>query len=138
MKGTDTEGFVLDASVALCWAFDDEDQPLARQALEAAGQGLAVAPLVWWYEIRHGLLAGERRGRLDVASSTEFLDRVHHLPIKLRFDAAPGSLLPLARTHGLSVYDASYLELAQRLELSLATLDRHLSAAAQTAGISLL
>lgn len=138
MKGTATEGFVLDASVALCWAFDDEDQPLARQALGAAGKGVAVAPLVWWYEIRHSLLAGERRGRLTAAGSAEYLDRVQQLPIKLRFDATPGSLLPLARTYGLSVYDASYLELAQRLELSLATLDRHLSAAAHAAGISLL
>ncbi|TAN24407.1 MAG: PIN domain-containing protein [Acidobacteria bacterium] len=138
MKGTVTDGFVLDASVALCWAFDDEDQLMAQQALGAAGRGGAVAPIVWWYEIRHGLLAGERRGRLTAARSAEFLDHLQQLPIKLRFDAAPGSLLPLARTYGLSAYDASYLELAQRLELRLATLDRHLAAAAQAAGIPLL
>ena len=45
-------------------------------------------------------------------------------------------VLRLARSHRLSVYDASYLELALREKLQLATLDGHLQSAATAEGIA--
>jgi predicted nucleic acid-binding protein len=43
--------------------------------------------------------------------------------------------LHVARTHALSSYDASYLELALRRRVPLATLDGRLKDAAKTAGV---
>ena len=57
--------FVLDASVAACWAFDDEDHPVAAVALERIRADEAIAPSLWWFEVRNTLIVNERRGRLS-------------------------------------------------------------------------
>ncbi len=130
--------FVLDASVAACWAFDDEDHPVATQALERLRTDPALAPSLWWFELRNTLVVNERRGRLTTADTTAFLRAVGRLPVTL--DPAPGdaAVLALARTHRLTVYDAAYLELAQRESLPLATLDAALARAAQAEGVALI
>ncbi len=130
--------FVLDASVAACWVFDDDDHPLAATALERLRREAAHVPALWWFEIRNVLVAGERRGRLAEADTATFLRALSRLAVTI--DQAPGeeSVLALARRHRLSVYDASYLELAQRQTLPLATLDRDLRQAAMAAGVALL
>jgi predicted nucleic acid-binding protein len=51
------------------------------------------------------------------------------------FTHALSDTLQLARRYTLSAYDASYLELALRLGISLATLDVDLQAAAKKAGV---
>ena len=56
--------FVLDASVAACWAFDDEDHPVAALALERIRADEARVPSLWWFEVRNTLIVNERRGRL--------------------------------------------------------------------------
>ena len=55
-------------------------------------------------------------------------------------DRAPHetAILTFARQHRLTVYDASYLELAQREAIPLATLDNHLRKAAAALGIALI
>jgi predicted nucleic acid-binding protein len=60
------------------------------------------------------------------------------LPIVV--DRAPeeAAVLTLARRHGLTVYDASYLELAERHTAPLATLDAMLAQAAQRESITLI
>ncbi|HVB67826.1 MAG TPA: type II toxin-antitoxin system VapC family toxin [Acetobacteraceae bacterium] len=130
--------FVLDASVAACWAFDDEDHPVATQALERLRTDPALAPSLWWFELRNTLMVNERRGRLTTADTTAFLRAVGRLPVTL--DPAPGdaAVLALARTHRLTVYDAAYLELAQRESLPLATLDAALARVAQAEGVALI
>ena len=49
-----------------------------------------------------------------------------------------GATLQLAIRYRLSLYDAAYLELAQRRRVPLATLDRDLQAAAKAEGITVL
>ena len=130
--------FVLDASVAACWVFEDEDHPIATQALERIRTDEARVPSLWWFEIRNILIVNERRGRVAAADTAAFLRGIARLGIEI--DRAPEetAVLTLARKHRLTVYDAAYLELAQREALSLATLDKELRAAAQAAGVALL
>jgi PIN domain nuclease of toxin-antitoxin system len=61
--------FVLDASVALCWAFPDEDRPQAAQTLIRIRTDEACVPSLWWFEVRNALLVNERRGRLTEADT---------------------------------------------------------------------
>jgi predicted nucleic acid-binding protein len=130
--------FVLDASIVVAWAFSDERHPVAEAALDRLATDDGAAPFLWWFEVRNALLAGERRQRLNEAGTAAFLQRLARLPIAL--DRAPdqGLLLDLARRHRLTVYDAAYLELANRRGLMLATLDKDLCTAATTDGIDVL
>jgi predicted nucleic acid-binding protein len=130
--------FVIDASIAACWAFDDENHPAAALALERIRTDEALVPGIWWFEVRNTLIVNERRGRLSEADTAVFLRGLLRLGVTI--DRAPGesAVLALARTHRLSVHAASYLELAQRERLPLATLDLDLRKAARAAGTALL
>ena len=128
---------VLDASVTLRWRLAGKPDPLAEAALDHIGHDGAAAPAIWWYEVRNALLVNERHGKLEPAESTAFLDRLAHMPIQVDSDPDEALLLNLARRHGLSAYDAAYLELAARLASPLATLDRRLADAARRAGLAL-
>lgn len=131
---------MLDASVALAWCFEDEGDE-AMMALERARVGVAHAPAVWPLEVGNALLVAERRRRLTEAEATRFLELVAALAIEIEPTAPLAStpaLLSLARAHDLSLYDASYLELALRSGLPLATLDDRLGRAARAAGVALV
>lgn len=123
--------FVLDASVAACWAFLDEEHPIAALAFARIRAEEGVVPSLWWFEIRNILIVNERRKRIAESDSAAFLQALSRLPI--RIDRAPDEpgVLRIARTRRLSVYDASYLELARREGVPLATLDRTLANAAR-------
>src|SRR5271169_88145 len=103
--------FALDASITACWAFEDEDHPDASAAFERVRLEEAVVPSLWWFEVRNILVVNERRGRIAEAESTAFLRSLSRL--RVRVDRLPdeNSVLGLARSHRLSVYDAAYLEL---------------------------
>ena len=72
--------FVLDASFAACWAFDDEDHPVAALALERVRTDEARVPSLWWFEVRNALMVSERRGRLTEALPQSH--RTHALPFE--------------------------------------------------------
>jgi predicted nucleic acid-binding protein len=129
--------FVVDASVAASWAFSDEGHPVAAKALNQLRVEPAQVPSLWWFEVRNTLVANERRGRISEADTAAFLLDVGRLAIV--FDRSPedSTTLALARRHRLTVYDASYLELALRLGLPLAALDRELREAAAASGVAL-
>ena len=121
----------------MAWVLRDEQSTQADAALEQVAEIGGIAPALWWVEVRNVLVIAERRGRLtqeDTAAAVQAIDA-----LCIHLDHAPdnASLLQLARTHGLSAYDALYLELAIRQQRPLATLDRKLSAAAQAEGIAL-
>ena len=122
--------FVVDASVSACWAFEDEEHPVAAMALDRTRWDKAFAPSLWWFELRNTLVMNERRGRLTQADTAAFLLLLPSFGITL--DDAPDEamVLALARRHRLTAYDAAYLALARRLHAPLATLDRALAAAA--------
>src|SRR5271157_1561524 len=130
--------FVLDASVAACWAFQDEEHPHADAALTRIRTEEAVVPSLWWFEVRNILIVNERRRRISESDTAAFLRNLSQL--RLRVDRLPdeNAILRLARTHRLSVYDAAYLELAQREGLVLATLDADLQRAAASEGVGLV
>jgi predicted nucleic acid-binding protein len=130
--------FVLDVSVAACWAFNDEDHPKAAEALDRLRVDEAHAPGLWRFELCNVLVVSERRGRITERDTAQFLQAVSCLPIRLDMDAPEPELVRMARDHGLSVYDAAYLELAARRNLPLATLDNRLARACRAAGVAVI
>ncbi len=130
--------FVIDASIAACWAFEDEDHPTATIALERIRTDVARAPSLWWFEVRNTLIVNERRGRLTEADSAAFLRGLARLGVTVDRTPDEGSVLTLARQQRLSVYDAAYLELAQRDGVPLATLDGALADAARATNVPLI
>ena len=130
--------FVVDASIALSWYLPGETSATSEAAFARLRDTDAIAPILWWFEIRNTLVVSERRKRITPAQTIQILTRLGELP--LRLDVTPDSavVMALARDHGLTVYDAAYLELAVRLVIPLATLDRALADAAPAAGIELL
>jgi len=130
--------FVLDASIPACWALQDEQDSRADAAFVRIRTEEAVVPSLWWFEIRNILVVNERRKRITELDTVVFLRDLAGLRVRVDFEPEEGVVLRLARTHGLSVYDASYLELALREVIPLATLDAQLAAAARVEGSALL
>ena len=123
--------FVLDASIAMTWAVPEEDDLLATATVRALDADYAAVPALFWFEIRNALLVNERRGRLRPFETQAFLVQLDRLPIRIDRQPDSDAVLDRARRHRLTVYDAAYLELARRLAVPLATLDRRLVAAGQ-------
>jgi len=130
--------FVVDSSVDLAWLYDDEDVPRADDVVERLIEDSAFVPQLWHLEIRNSLLVAERRGRLTWGAVVERLDALSILPIQTDEEPDYQAALELARRHGLSFYDALYLELARRRRAELATLDRGLGRAAASEGVALV
>jgi len=131
--------FVLDASVAMAWCFEDETNRDTEAVLDRLTDDPAVVPSLWVYEVANVVLMAERRGRLTEFQGTRFVELLGRLPINV--DLAPPEIttvLAVGRRHGLSAYDAAYLALAERDGIPLATQDERLRAAAIAAGVPLL
>ena len=133
--------FVLDCSIALSWAFDDESSELADAVMQRLRDGKALVPGIWRLEISNGLAIGERRGRLSSEKIGGFLKRLSFMSIVIdpnTSDRAFGSVLELSRRERLTAYDATYLDLALRNRIGLATADRALAAAAARNGVAIV
>ena len=134
-------GFVLDASVAVAWCFDDESTPAAWALLDRLRTAPGHVPALWELEIGNILLGAERRRRITQARAALFLGILGELDIRVDPDL-PGrafrDVLPLARARRLTTYDATYLELAMRLGLPLATKDAALVRAANAVRVRTL
>jgi len=132
--------FVLDCSVALSWCFLDEQDPYAIDVLRSLAKKQAIVPAIFPPEVANGLLMGERRKRSTEADSAKWLQSLASLPIDVDFRQAPetfASVVPLARAHGMTSYDASYIELALRRSIPLATMEPKLRACAKVLGVKL-
>ena len=133
--------FVVDASIALSWCFDEESTPYTVWVLDALREGSGVVPAIWPFEIADSLASGERRGRLTSGQVSGAIMLLQELPIVVdeqSLDHVWTSVLDLARSHRLTAYDASYLDLALRAGAPLATLDARLRDAAVRAGVPLV
>lgn len=130
--------FVLDASVAACWALRDEQHKYADLARERIISDPAMAPSLWWFEIRNILVVKERVDRITETESAIFLGWMNRLGIELDHAPQSSEVLRLARKYKLTVYDAAYLELAERRGSPLATLDTHLASAANAEGVKVI
>jgi predicted nucleic acid-binding protein len=131
--------FVLDCSLALAWYFRDEAVPYADTVAASFLSSRALVPVIWPLEIANAVLMGERRQRSTEAQAAKWLSYLSSLPIVIdegTNDHAWSEALALGRAHRLSAYDASYLELALRRGLPLASLDDKLTATASALGVA--
>lgn len=134
--------FVLDASVVLTWCFPHENAAMAQHVADMFKRGdTAVAPSFWPHEVLNALLAGEKRKRISKELIRSFLDDLVTLPVVL--EQFPTGIVfdriqHISREHGLTAYDAAYLDLAQDSGLPLATLDEHLLQACKKARVRLV
>jgi len=131
---------VLDTSFALAWALEEAGLEKRKAVLDRIITHGAIVPGIWFLEVANALLQLERRGVLSVKVEKVFASLWNfRLDVdKHTHDRAWSRILVLARRHGLSAYDATYLELATREGLVLATLDKALAKAAGGEGILVL
>ena len=118
--------FVLDASLAMSWCFADETTPYTQGVLAGLRTTYAVVPALWPFEITNVLAINERKRRITQEQSDAFLATLAALSIRVDPPIGAADLLVLTRKHGLTAYDASYLEVAIRTGLPIATLDKEL------------
>jgi predicted nucleic acid-binding protein len=129
---------IVDASVASAWCFPDEQTDYTNGVLRAVSGFLnAIAPRLWAYEVRNSVLMGVRRGRIPRSHAERFLTSLSGLHVKLTDPLSYDGVFATADRHGLTVYDAAYLDLAMREVLPLASLDKALRKAAVKSGILL-
>lgn len=131
---------VLDCSAALSWVLPDEGHTAAAALLDrVVGEG-ATVPALWHFEVSNGLLVAERRKRVTPAERRQALTFLGDLPIQVdskSLERAWTETTILAQAHRLTVYDATYLELALRQGLPLASWDKALRSAALACGVPL-
>lgn len=130
--------FVIDASVILAWHNPEEESSYADDILGCLGEEIAITPQLCCLEINNVMRTFEKRGGISSLDTERALASINNLPIK-RDNVPIGFEIPfilsLARMYDLTIYDACYLELAVRLDLPIATLDRKLIEAAKKAGV---
>ena len=129
---------VLDASLALQWFLEDEaDRKYSLAVLASLSEKRALVPLLWFYEVGNGLLMAYRRKRITFDQIDGFLARLKALPIEAA-QQTPSEILELpalARSHGLTNYDAAYVALAMKFNLPLATTNKNLRQTAVSVGV---
>ena len=133
--------FVLDNSVTMRWFFGDgnpRELAYAVKVLDAMKRDSALVPAMWGLEVANVVARAEASAMVTEARSGAFLEMLDGVGIEVdsaTFEHALSDTLQLARRYRISAYDASYLELALRRGLPLATLDDDLQKAAKKAGV---
>lgn len=132
--------FVVDNSVVMSWCFKDETDNYADAVLEKLTGASAVVPSIWPLEVVNVLIVAERQKRLSESDSLRFLTLLSQLPIIVEYERPETmtELLALARSNNLSSYDASYLNLAVRKGVPIATLYNKLIEAATRIDVPIL
>jgi len=131
---------VIDSSITLAWFFEDERSAAADAVLRQVAESGAVVPSLWRLEVANALQMAIRRQRIDARFRDASIADLRALPIAIDAETdryAWGASLILAERCQLTLYDAAYLELAQRIGAPLATRDQPLRAAAKAIGIAL-
>jgi predicted nucleic acid-binding protein len=133
--------FVLDSSVALAMLMPDEQSAAADELASRFAEGSVAVPIIWPLEVRNALLAALRSRRITAAEFDERLEVLALLPVEVSPPpdvAALKRTVALARRHDLSIYDASYVDLAKQRALPLATLDSKLRKACGALRVAVL
>ncbi len=136
-----SENFVIDNSIVMTWCFEDETNKYADYVLDRLETSTGFAPSIWPLEVCNVLLVAERKKRIGEADSTRFITLLAELPIMVEQESPERMIkevFALARKHKLSSYDASYLDLAMRKGLPMATSDKNLREAAKRCKVPLL
>jgi predicted nucleic acid-binding protein len=138
------KALVLDVSSTLAFLLKDEFSTTATHVLAEFATGserYLIVPSHFWIEVTNGLLMAERRNRASRSEISEALQFVFTLSITTDDETnrrCPSESLSLAREHGLTLYDAAYLELALRHRADVATLDKALARAAKASGLHVI
>lgn len=133
--------FIVDASVVFAWQFPDEESALSEMVADRLLDEGAIVPVHWVAEIANGFAMAVRRGRMSAEYRSGALDRLKNMSIEVDKDSAKRLWTDtqlLCDKHKLTAYDASYLEMALRLRLPLASLDKALVRAAHAEGVSII
>ncbi|MBW2670457.1 MAG: type II toxin-antitoxin system VapC family toxin [Deltaproteobacteria bacterium] len=136
-----SDDFVIDNSVVMTWCFKDETSQYADLVLDRLEVSDGFVPSIWPLEVCNVLLVAERKNRIGEADSARFIALLSELPIIVEQEPPERMIMEifaLARKHKLSSYDASYLDLAMRKGLPIATLDKNLIAAAKRSKLPIL
>ena len=129
---------VIDASVAIAWCLRDrEGTAHADAVIDRASTETVIVPGLFWHEIRSVLVVAERKERIEADAAESHIERLRTLHFVTDDDQDDHQTVTLARRHGLSGYDAAYLETTRRRGARLATLDTDLAEAATRDGVSL-
>ncbi len=131
---------VLDSSVSIAWALDDEQNLGPELLMNLAATDTAMVPAHWILEVTNALRMAVKRRRLDPGDPPQIIARIRNQPIEVDLETIVrgwDEIPALAERFGLTTYDAAYLELALRLKAPLATLDGDLQRAAREAGVTL-
>ena len=129
--------FIVDASVSAAWILPDEATEQTEAMLRATATHEVWVPALWLLEMGNLLLTAQRRKRITADKRRELAAAAAGLRIKVdREPVAITALDGIAAIHGLTAYDAAYLELALRRRLPLATLDGALASAMVKAGVA--
>ncbi len=132
---------VLDASLTMSWYLEDESTPQTDAVLDLVCEEGAVVPALWRLEVANGFQSAIRRKRIEAGYRDDALVELTQMAIEVDAETATyawTTTIRLADRFGLTIYEASYLELARRRGLPLATLDRELRNAAEALGAPLL
>ena len=133
--------FVADASVAIAWVHPAQATPETDAMLDglAAGDSLVI-PALWPLEVANALTVLSRRRKLTPDEARTAIEMIRSLPAAIDHEAAAIAftrLVDLASEHDLTVYDATYIELAARRQLPLASNDARMKQAAIRSGVDL-
>lgn len=132
---------VIDSSYSLAWIYSDEISSSSRQILETVTSSGAWVPSIWPLEVGNSLQTAIRQGRIETAFRDAAFADLRLLDIKVDTETtqyAWSATLQLSQKFKLTLYDACYLELAQRKSLPLASLDKELRAAAKVLGLTVM
>lgn len=133
--------FVLDASATMPFLFEQESDEHSRALEERVFAEGALVPALWYQEVSNTILTAFRRGRISETDMNRHMREFVRYPIEADmspYSTITNTVFPIARAHNLTVYDATYVELAMRLDIPLASRDSRMRTAATNMGLELL
>ena len=137
-----SEAFIVDASIGFVWVYPSQASDSTDKLLEDIEAGaIVVVPSLWFLEVANGLLVAQRRKLLTISERKQALARLSALTFTVDEEAGRAAFRQaseLAEKHGLSVYDATYLEVALRRKLPPGSRDEPLRKAANRSGVRVL
>lgn len=134
--------FIIDCSSTISLFLPDEiNNDYTNKLYDSFKNNACVVPSLWCYELSNVLLSSKKRNRINDNQINEIVNLIYDLPVEIEninFCYIQNNIFNIANDNNLSVYDASYLELAIRFNCSLATLDKKLIDVAKKLNVSLI
>jgi predicted nucleic acid-binding protein len=134
--------YIFDSSFVGSLVIPDENNLYVKKLYgNIQNEDEKYAPHMFWYEIANIFQNLIRRNRFTYDRVLQFFPFLTTIQLTIDFESGPEyaqKLLRLCKTYNLSSYDAAYLELAERKNAVLCTLDEGLRAAAKKHGVPVI